>query len=63
LALVVGVALIVDGVLKVVGGLRGTAEQRVTAVLSGLTGVVFVVLALSWPDVTLFVVAVFSVRV
>jgi uncharacterized membrane protein HdeD (DUF308 family) len=58
LALVVGVALVVEGALKVVGGLRGTADQRATAVISGLAGVVFGVLALAWPDVTLFVVAV-----
>lgn len=62
LALVVGVALVVEGALKVVGGLRGTADQRVTAVISGLAGVVFGVLALAWPDVTLFVVAVVSGR-
>jgi uncharacterized membrane protein HdeD (DUF308 family) len=38
LALVVGVALVVEGVLRVVGGLRGTADQRATAVISGWQG-------------------------
>lgn len=58
LALVVGVAMIGDGVLDVVGGIRGTVDQRIASVLGGVAGVIFGVLALSWPDVTLLAVAV-----
>jgi uncharacterized membrane protein HdeD (DUF308 family) len=41
-----------------VSAARGTADQRVAAALSGLASVVFGVLALSWPDVTVLVIAV-----
>jgi alpha-beta hydrolase superfamily lysophospholipase len=58
LAVWVGVGLIFGGVLRTVGWVSGAADQRVTAVISGLAGVVFGVLALSWPDVTILVVAV-----
>jgi uncharacterized membrane protein HdeD (DUF308 family)/pimeloyl-ACP methyl ester carboxylesterase len=54
----VGVGLLVAGVLRMVAGIRGTADQRVTAMLSGLASIVFGVLALSWPDVTVLVIAV-----
>jgi uncharacterized membrane protein HdeD (DUF308 family)/alpha-beta hydrolase superfamily lysophospholipase len=54
----VGVGLIVAGALRGLGGIRGTADQRIAAVLSGVASVVFGVLALSWPDVTVLVIAV-----
>lgn len=53
-----GVALIVAGVVDVVTGLRGAADQRVTIIVRGVAGVIFGVLALSWPDITEIVVAV-----
>ena len=60
LAVIVGVGLIANGVLSVVAGLRRgvPADARVAALAFGAAGVVFGVLALSWPDITLLVVAV-----
>jgi uncharacterized membrane protein HdeD (DUF308 family)/alpha-beta hydrolase superfamily lysophospholipase len=58
LATVVGIALIVGGVLDVVAGLRGSTDERVAAVISGAATIVFGVLALSWPSVTVLVVAI-----
>ncbi|MDQ7992346.1 MAG: DUF308 domain-containing protein, partial [Propionicimonas sp.] len=59
-ALAVGVALLVGGAGSLLAGLRagGTVDARIAAVLLGLAGVVFGVLALVWPDITLFVVGV-----
>ncbi|WP_242497765.1 lipase family protein [Microbacterium protaetiae] len=59
-ALFVGIALIVDGAASVVGAFsrRIGADERISRALLGVAGVVFGVLALSWPDVTLLVVAV-----
>lgn len=58
LAVVVGIALIVGGALDLVGGVRGSSDERLAAVIAGVASLVFGVLALSWPDVTLLVVAV-----
>ena len=58
LATVVGIALIVGGVLDVVAGLRGSTDERLAAVISGAATIVFGVLALSWPSVTVLVVAI-----
>jgi len=58
LAVALGVGLVVEGVLRGLGGIRGTTDQRVTAVISGLASVVLGVLAIAWPDVTVFVLAV-----
>jgi uncharacterized membrane protein HdeD (DUF308 family) len=58
LTLLVGIALIVSGVLKCVSGFRGTTDQRVTAIVAGSASIAFGVLALAWPDVTVFVIAV-----
>lgn len=59
-AVVVGVGLIVGGVLRALGGLRRgvTVDARVAALMLGVAEVVFGVLALAWPDITLLVVAV-----
>jgi uncharacterized membrane protein HdeD (DUF308 family)/alpha-beta hydrolase superfamily lysophospholipase len=63
LAVVLGVALVLGGVVRIAAGLRGTRGERVAAVLLGAAAVVLGVLALAWPDVTVFVVAVvFGVR-
>lgn len=64
LAVVVGLALVVGGLARVVGGLRGTRDERLAAVLAGAASVVLGILALSWPDVTVLVVAVvFGIRI
>jgi uncharacterized membrane protein HdeD (DUF308 family)/alpha-beta hydrolase superfamily lysophospholipase len=57
-ALVVGIAMIVGGVVDVVSSLRGSTDERIAAVIGGVASVIFGVLALSWPDVTLLVIAV-----
>lgn len=63
IALVAGVAMVVGGIGELLGVVRGSADERAAAVLWGLASVVFGVLALTWPDVTLLVVAVlFGVR-
>lgn len=58
LATVVGIALIIGGILDVVAGLRGSTDERLAAVISGVATVVFGVLALAWPSVTVLVVAI-----
>lgn len=59
-ALVVGIALLVSGVRGLVSGIRSrrSADTRVAEIALGLASVVFGVLALLWPDITLLVVAV-----
>lgn len=57
------VTLIATGALGIVAVFRGTRDQRAAAVLFSLADIIFGVLALLWPDVTLLVVAVlFGVR-
>ena len=58
LAVVVGVLLVVGGVARVVAGIRGSTDQRLAAGILGVAEVIFGVLALSWPDLTLLVVAI-----
>ncbi|WP_131103179.1 lipase family protein [Ornithinimicrobium sufpigmenti] len=58
LTLVVAAALVVDGVLGMVEGLRSTGEDRWAAALTGLALTVVGILALAWRDVALLVVAV-----
>lgn len=57
-AVVVGLALVVEGVVDVVSGVRSRGAARANGVLVGAASVVFGLLALAWPDVTVLVVAV-----
>ena len=64
LAWVVGIALLAGGILDLVAvrGAQGTARWNV--LVGGLSSLIFGVLALAWPDVTVLVVAiVFGARV
>ena len=58
LAIVAGISMIAGGAARTAAAWRGTADQRVAAALSGLASVIFGALALSWPDVTILVIAV-----
>lgn len=52
------VTLVVTGVIRGAGAIRGTRDERIASLLFGIADVVFGVLALTWPDATLIVVAV-----
>ena len=56
-ALVVGAGMVIGGLAKIAAGLRGRVESRFAPVVGGVAGVIVGVLALSWPDVTVLVVA------
>lgn len=58
LAFAAGAAAVLVGLRRLVAGLRGHDEQRVTAVLLGASATAAGVLLLAWPDITVFVVAV-----
>lgn len=60
LALVVAIGLIVNGALSVISAFRRgpTLDARIASALLGVAGIVFGLLALLWPDITLLVVAV-----
>ncbi len=57
LAILVGIGLFVGGLLRIVSGIRGTVDERLIALLSGVARSIFGALALSWPDVTVLVLA------
>lgn len=58
LAVVVGAALIASGAFDVIAGFRGSTDERLASIVGGTSSVVFGVLALSWPSVTVLVIAV-----
>jgi len=58
IVLILGVALVVDGILDLAGGIRARVPERLAAVLHGLAAVLLGILALSWPDVTVLVIGV-----
>jgi uncharacterized membrane protein HdeD (DUF308 family)/alpha-beta hydrolase superfamily lysophospholipase len=57
LAIFVGVSLLIGGVLRIASAARGDTDDRLVAGISGLAHAIFGALALSWPDITLLVVA------
>lgn len=58
LAPAIAIALIVGGSLRLVNVVRNGGDGRLATALFGLSDIVFGVVALGWPDVTLLVVAV-----
>jgi uncharacterized membrane protein HdeD (DUF308 family)/pimeloyl-ACP methyl ester carboxylesterase len=58
LAVVVGIALLAGGAVKVVSAVAGHGDERFVQGLSGLTNGIVGILALSWPDVTVLALAV-----
>ena len=55
LAIVVGISMILGGLARLTGAMRGRVEDRAIGVLTGAASVVFGLLALSWPDKTVLV--------
>lgn len=58
LAVVVGIALIVHGAVDILQSLTGRHAEWVAELIGGAAAIVFGVLALAWPDLTVLVVAV-----
>ncbi|HEX7098311.1 MAG TPA: lipase family protein [Acidimicrobiia bacterium] len=58
LVLLVGAHLAIDGIGDIWAGVRSEADQRFAAIVRGVATVIFGVLALTWPDVTLLVIAI-----
>lgn len=57
LAVVAGISLVLGGLSRVAGAIAGRVQDRWIAVLSGVAGVIFGALALSWSDLTVLVLA------
>ncbi|AIY01556.1 hypothetical protein ART_1957 [Arthrobacter sp. PAMC 25486] len=66
LPIFIAVSLIVSGMLRGIGGIKGAgrpADERISVLVLALADLIFGVVALSWPDVTLLLVAVlFGIR-
>jgi hypothetical protein len=58
LAVIIAVALIVIGTLRLIAATRPGAEDRVTSLFLAASAILAGVIALAWPDVTLLVAAV-----
>jgi uncharacterized membrane protein HdeD (DUF308 family)/alpha-beta hydrolase superfamily lysophospholipase len=58
LALVVGLFLLVTGIARLVGALRGTVDERARNALLGAAAIVLGALAIGWPDITTLVVGI-----
>jgi uncharacterized membrane protein HdeD (DUF308 family) len=56
-AIVVGVALLASGATRILSGMRRHADERFVPLVGGLAAIVAGVVALSWRDVTVLVVA------
>ncbi|HET6869705.1 MAG TPA: DUF308 domain-containing protein [Solirubrobacteraceae bacterium] len=57
LAIVVGISMLLGGLTRVAAAIRGRVEDRLIAALTGAASVIFGLLALSWPDKTVLIIA------
>lgn len=57
MAVIVGITMLIGGLARIFAGIRRTADDRWISLLSGLAHLAFGVLALTWPDVSVLVVA------
>jgi uncharacterized membrane protein HdeD (DUF308 family) len=55
LAIVAGISMVLGGLARVAGAVRGSVEDRMIAALTGAASLIFGVLALSWPDITVLI--------
>jgi uncharacterized membrane protein HdeD (DUF308 family)/pimeloyl-ACP methyl ester carboxylesterase len=63
LALIVGLALVVGGLIKIISSAFGYRDERLVSVLMGLTGVIVGGLSIGWQAITILVLAiVFGIR-
>ncbi len=58
LAILVGIALIGRGIVRIFSTFHGGTDYRTAALLLGVASIILGVVSLSWPDITLLVVAV-----
>jgi uncharacterized membrane protein HdeD (DUF308 family)/pimeloyl-ACP methyl ester carboxylesterase len=57
-ALIIGIALLVGGVVKLVSAIQATSDDRLVASLTGTAAVVAGVLALAWQDATILILSI-----
>lgn len=57
LSLLAGLGLIASGLARIIPALHSEADQRLAAFLLGAASIILGLVALSWPDVTLLVIA------
>jgi uncharacterized membrane protein HdeD (DUF308 family) len=55
LAIVAGISLVLGGLTRLAGAIRGGADDRMIAALTGAASAIFGMLALSWPDITVLI--------
>jgi uncharacterized membrane protein HdeD (DUF308 family)/pimeloyl-ACP methyl ester carboxylesterase len=55
LAIVTGISMVLGGLTRVAGAVRGRVDDRVIAALAGAASVIFGILALSWQDMTVLI--------
>jgi len=59
LAIVAGISVVLGGLTRLTRAARGHVEDRVIATLTGAASLIFGVLALSWPDITVLILGLF----
>jgi uncharacterized membrane protein HdeD (DUF308 family) len=55
LAIVAGISMVLGGLTRVAGAVSGDVDDRLIAAMTGAASLIFGVLALSWPDITVLV--------